>query len=137
MPAKRTAAIVLASALFAGSCAGGASVLGSVSTVAEIPEAAPVEPDRVRPSDVGSVYVIGELLIAVKRAVEDPRTHVEAIAAEYGGAVVGGNDRFRVYQVRFGDEELEQLRQLRDEINQAPSVELATLHYLGRFDPDF
>ena len=108
----------------------------AVETVTgQLPEFAPMEAERLKLSDVG-YYVTGELVIALKKGTADPESRIAAIASEFGGTVIAGVPRLLMYQVKFGNEELLELRQLRDQIAELADIELATLHYVTSLDPD-
>lgn len=109
----------------------------ALETVAgQLPEFAPIEGERLKVSDVGPDYVTGELVIALKNGTAEPESRIAAIASEFGGTVIADVPRLLMYQIRFGDEELLELRQLRDQIAELADIELATLHYVTSLEPD-
>lgn len=79
----------------------------------------------------------GEVLLIVDDEPEDPTELALAIAEEFGGRVLAGNPRLRIYQLSFADEELGELRKLADKMADLPDVKAAGPHYVGRFDPDW
>ena len=103
----------------------------------DLPEFAPIEIERVQPSDVGLEYAVGELILALEEGTAEPLDRAATIASEFDGQVVSADPDLRIFQLRFGDEELEELRELRDQIAQSPDVEFVGVHYLGRFDQDW
>jgi hypothetical protein len=100
-----------------------------------LPEFAPIEIERVQPSDFGPDYAVGELVLRLEDGTVEPLDRAAAIASEFDGKVVSAIPDFLLYQVRFGNEELEELRALRDQIARMPDVEYVGLDHVGRFDP--
>lgn len=100
-----------------------------------LPEFAPIEIERVQPSDFGPDYAVGELILGLEDGTVEPLDRAAAIASEFDGQVVSAVPDFLLYQIRFGDEELEELRELRDQIARMSDVEYVGLHHVGRFDP--
>lgn len=103
----------------------------------DLPDFVPPRVDRIRQSDGGNEYIIGELVLILEDGPEDPTELATAIASEFGGRVLAGSPRLRMYQLRFADEGLDELRRLSDEIDDLRRVTGVWPHYVGRFEPDW